>query len=44
MTGTVALSAENGKTGATLQVKKDGKVSFLEADCIIAADGLNSRL
>jgi flavin-dependent dehydrogenase len=44
MPGAYAMTAENTKTGVKLQVKKEGKASWLEADRVISADGLNSRL
>ena len=44
MTGTVALASEDTATGVRVQVKKEGKTSWIEADRLIAADGLNSRL
>lgn len=44
MTGTIAMTAENSGKGVCVQIKKGGKVSKLEADLVIAADGLQSRL
>lgn len=44
MTGTLALTAEKSDRGVRLQLKKAGKLAWLEADRVIAADGLNSRL
>jgi flavin-dependent dehydrogenase len=44
MTGTLAMTAEKKKGGARVQVKKGSTVSWLEADRVIAADGLQSRL
>ena len=44
MTGAIALTAENAEKHIRLQVRKGNTVSWLEADYIIAADGLNSRL
>ena len=44
MTGTIALSAENAENHIRLQVRRGNTVSWLEADYVIAADGLNSRL
>ena len=44
MTGTIALTAENRADYTRLQVKRGKVVSWLDADYIIAADGLNSRL
>ncbi len=44
MTGTIAMGAENQGKGARVQIKKAGKVMWLEADRVIAADGLQSRL
>jgi flavin-dependent dehydrogenase len=44
LTGTLALIAEKTDQGVRVQIKKGGKLSWLEADLAIAADGLNSRL
>ena len=44
MTGTIALGAEITADHARLKVKRGKVVSWLDADYIIAADGLNSRL
>jgi len=44
MTGTIAMNAEKTASGARVQVKKGSKVSWLGADRVIAADGLQSRL
>ena len=44
MTGTIALTAENTADHVRLKVKKGKVASWLDADYIIAADGLNSRL
>jgi len=44
MTGTMALTAESGDKKIRLQVRKGDTVCWLEADYVIAADGLNSRL
>jgi len=44
MTGAIAMRTENLRKGARVHIKKAGKVSWLEADRVIAADGLQSRL
>ncbi|KPJ57172.1 MAG: hypothetical protein AMJ42_04745, partial [Deltaproteobacteria bacterium DG_8] len=44
MTGTIAMGAENLKRGVRVQSKKENKVLWLEADRVIAADGLHSRM
>lgn len=43
-TGTLAMKAEKSGKGARVQIKQGGKISWLEADRVIAADGLQSRL
>jgi flavin-dependent dehydrogenase len=44
MAGTLAMTAERTEKGARVQIKRAGKLSWLEADRVIAADGLSSRL
>jgi flavin-dependent dehydrogenase len=44
LTGTIAMTAEKSEHGARVQVKKGSTVSWLEADRVIAADGLQSRI
>ena len=44
MTGTIGMSAEKTKEGVRVQIKKGSKVEWVEADRVIAADGLQSRL
>jgi len=42
--GTLGLKAENTKKGAKVLIKSRGKESWLEAQKVIAADGINSRI
>ncbi|MCP4717246.1 MAG: NAD(P)/FAD-dependent oxidoreductase [Deltaproteobacteria bacterium] len=44
LAGALAVTAENTDGGVRLQVVRDGVSQWLEAGCVIAADGLNSRL
>lgn len=44
MTGTIGMKVEKSKQGVRIHMKKGNKVTWEEADLVIAADGLESRI